>query len=91
MRRKEGEDKGGDWQAGEEMSRAERTLQQRALRQNRCRWAKRKLMWLFGRRVLGRGACLRSHWGDGEGKHKANQLTETFPVLVLSDDEEPKG
>lgn len=33
-------------------------------------------------------ARLRSQWEDVKGKHKANQLTETFPVLVLSDEEE---
>lgn len=36
-------------------------------------------------------ARLRSQWEDAEGKHKANQLTETFPVLVLSDEKKPKG
>lgn len=28
---------------------------------------------------------------DSEGKHKANQLTDTFPVLVLSDEKKLKG
>lgn len=36
-------------------------------------------------------ACLKPQWEDAEGKHKANQLTETFPVLVLSDEKKPKG
>lgn len=35
--------------------------------------------------------CLQSHWEDAKGKHEANQLTETFPVLVLSDEKKPKG
>lgn len=37
-----------------------------------------------------RCACLRSRWEDAKGKHEANQLRETFPVLVLSDEKETK-
>ena len=36
-------------------------------------------------------ARLRSLWDAAEGKHEANQLTETFPVLILSDEKKPKG
>lgn len=36
-------------------------------------------------------ARLRSRWENAKEKHKANQLTETFPVLVLSDEKKPKG
>lgn len=61
--------------------------------------AKRKLMWLLVERDKKGGSChgthlcarLRSQWAGAEGKHKANQLTDTFPVLVLSDEKKPKG
>lgn len=36
-------------------------------------------------------ARLRSQWENVKGIHNANQLTETFPVLVLSDEKKPKG
>lgn len=56
-------------------------------------------MWLLVERDKKGGSChgthlcarLRSQWAGAEGKHKANQLTDTFPVLVLSDEKKPKG